>query len=185
MVDGDMGAVEAVREMLGSSADFQCRGSYGTAGEGLEAVPKLGVWIVLVGAVLPDCCGIQCVRALRARQPWLGIIIASHAPLDEVMARHAVAAGANACLVKPLLAVQCLATLRLLAVRVHSTHGRFGLNERDEQFMWCLAEGLMYKEIADRLGVSASVVVKLRKRIFKEIRAPSRVIAVNEWLDGE
>jgi DNA-binding CsgD family transcriptional regulator len=45
----------------------------------------------------------------------------------------------------------------------------------------CLAEGLTYKEIADRLAMSIPIVKKLVQRIFHRLRAHSRAIAVNNW----
>ncbi len=54
----------------------------------------------------------------------------------------AVAAGADRFLVKPFTAAQCLLALRLMAVRSQTAHTDFGLNEREEQVLCRLAEGM-------------------------------------------
>ena len=181
MVDGDGGAWKMVLGILSSSTEFHCCGCFASTAEALEAMPSLGARIVLVGAALPDRCGIQLVRELRARQPGLGIILASKTALDQVMARRAVAAGANECCLKPLKAEQCLLLLRVVAARCVPEHPAVPLTEREEQILCCLAEGLAYKEIADRLAISLSLVKKLQQRIFKKLHAHSRVLAVKKW----
>ena len=180
-LDGDRRTWELLWRALLASDEFNCCGCFGTAAEGIECVPKLPVGILLVGFALPDGCGIRCIRELRARQPGLRFILTSNAPLDSLGIRGLVVAGADSCLVKPFTPAQCLVMLRLSAARCQPAHSRLALSEREERLLACLAEGLTYKETADRLGVSISMVKKLVQRIFHRLRAHSRVIAVNQW----
>jgi DNA-binding NarL/FixJ family response regulator len=169
------------RRFKESSTEFRCCGCFASAPEALDAVPKLGARITLVGAVLPDCCGLKCVRELRARQPRLGIILASSTALDAVMVRRAVAAGANECCLKPLNAEQCLLLLRFMAARCPPEHPAVRLTARDEQILACLAKGLAYKEIEDKLKLSPALLKKLQHGIFVKLKAGNRTEAVNRW----
>jgi DNA-binding NarL/FixJ family response regulator len=45
----------------------------------------------------------------------------------------------------------------------------------------CLAEGLFYKEIEDRLSFSAAVVRKLAHCAFVKLKAGNRTEAVLKW----
>src|SRR5262249_1980962 len=55
------------------------------------------------------------------------------------------------------------------------------LTEREEELMACLAAGLLYKEIADNLGISFSAVHQRQHRIFRKLRVSNRTEAVNKW----
>ncbi len=48
-----------------------------------------------------------------------------------------------------------------------------------------LAQGLLYKEIADNLNVSYSAVHKLQHKIFLKLQVTNRTEAVVKWLDGD
>ena len=184
VLGGDRGAWKTVPRILGGSTEFHWCGCFASAAEALEAIPKLGVRIVLVGAVLADLCGIEVMREPRARQPGLGIIYATKSGFDEVMVRRAVAAGANGCCLMPLTGGQLLLLLQFVAARCVPEHLAVPLTEREEQILYCLGEGLAYKEIADRLAISLSLFKKLQQRIYKKLHAHSRVLAIKNWHQG-
>ena len=181
VVGGDRGTWKTIRRIL-SGAEFQCRGCFASAAEALEAIPKLAVRIVLVGSPLPDLCAIKCVRALRARQPGLGIILAGDILLDLVMVCRAVAAGADDCCLKPLDAEQFFVSLRLLAARLTPEHPAAWLTAREEQVLSCLARGLAYKEIEGELGLSRASLKKVQHLAFVKLKARNRTEAVSRWL---
>ena len=43
------------------------------------------------------------------------------------------------------------------------------------------AQGLLYKEAADKMGISYAVVHKLQHKIFVKLNASNRTEAVNKW----
>jgi DNA-binding NarL/FixJ family response regulator len=184
VVDDDRQARRLVLGVFQTSPEFQCCGCFSTAAEALDAIPKLPVRIALVGLSLPDLCGIQCIQALRLFRPNLRIILTAAANTDPSVLRRALAAGADTCCLKPLHAEQCLAILRAAAARCVPHHSAFRLTEREEQILQCLAEGLAYKEIGERLAIGVPLLKKLQQRIFKKLHAHSRVLAVNKWRQG-
>lgn len=56
-----------------------------------------------------------------------------------------------------------------------------GLSPRERQVMEHLAEGLLYKEIADRMKISYAAVHKLQHKIFVKLRVGNRTEAVVKW----
>lgn len=55
------------------------------------------------------------------------------------------------------------------------------LDEREKKILACLEEGLLYKEINDRLGLSYALLRKLQRRIYAKLDADTRVEAVQHW----
>jgi DNA-binding NarL/FixJ family response regulator len=107
-------------------------------------------------------------------------------------------AGADAYLVKPINAEQCLATLIFLG------HGRTRLNRevrmtpqrmlpsdssevswllspREGQVLKGLADGLLYKEISVKLGISYSAVHKYQHNLFQKLQVTNRSEAIRCW----
>ncbi len=59
--------------------------------------------------------------------------------------------------------------------------GSCRLNAREELILACLEEGLLYKEITDRLHISYSLMRKLQRRIFKKLHAANGAEAIQRW----
>lgn len=55
------------------------------------------------------------------------------------------------------------------------------LTEREAEVMTGLAKGLLYKEIANKLGISFSAVHKRQHRIFRKLRVSNRSEAIMRW----
>jgi RNA polymerase sigma factor (sigma-70 family) len=56
------------------------------------------------------------------------------------------------------------------------------LTPRERQTLELLAEGYLYKEIADRLGVSPGTVHQFSKQIYEKLHVRSRTEAVVKFL---
>ncbi len=197
LVDAHEASRVVLRRLCWGSNEFRLGRVFRTASAALRAVPTLPVGIVLAAAVLPDGCGVRCARAMRAVRPDLKcVIIGGRAEANLVW--HAGGVGIDGWLVTPLDQGQCLATLRLLAGRLAAerrrTRGLAGiagctnpghcccrLEPREERFLACLDQGLLYKEIEDRLRLSHTALRKLQHRAFEKLEARTRSEAVNRW----
>ena len=58
------------------------------------------------------------------------------------------------------------------------------LTVREIEILRYLAKGFLYKEIADKMGMSFSTVHKLQHRIFVKLRVGNRTEAINKWNGG-
>jgi DNA-binding CsgD family transcriptional regulator len=62
--------------------------------------------------------------------------------------------------------------------------GSFGLSPREVEVLSSLADGLLYKEVADKLGVGFSTVHKHVNSIYRKLRVRNRPEAIRLWLVG-
>ena len=58
------------------------------------------------------------------------------------------------------------------------------LSGRENEVMKHLRQGLLYKEIADKMGISFTAVHKLQHKIFLKLQVSNRTEAVNKWKRG-
>ena len=56
------------------------------------------------------------------------------------------------------------------------------LSEREQQVLDLLSQGLMYKEIADKLGISYETVHTYIRRIYEKLQVRTRTEAVAKFL---
>lgn len=192
VVDDDADACLCLKDILSEGGGYNCIGSFTRAGDALVDIPKLHPDLVLMDIRLPDLNGIECAKRLRLLLPFLKIIMVTGIH-DETMIERALLAGAIGYLVKPVTPDQCRATLKYAitaaerGVSLHSAEGRFpsnnyfSLNDRENLVMKYLAEGLLYKEIADRLKISYAAVHKLQHNIFKKLKVSNRSEAISKW----
>lgn len=140
--------------------------------------------------------GIECIRQLKMMQPRLVVVFATNLTDHHTMSR-AVSAGADGYLVKPFSREQCLTTLRFTVTRCWRPPGRLTpaaegtgnrriqLTTRERQVIGGLEKGLLYKEIADELGISFSAVHKHQHKIFTKFGASNRTEAITKWREQQ
>ena len=56
-----------------------------------------------------------------------------------------------------------------------------GLSEREQQVLALLSEGLLYKEIGDRLGITIGTIKQHIHRIYDKLHVQNRTEAVNRY----
>ncbi len=55
------------------------------------------------------------------------------------------------------------------------------LSQREKEVLEWLAKGLLYKEIAERLGVSSETVKKHLKNIYQKLHVQNKIEAINKF----
>jgi len=195
VVEEDSGPSLYLRDILAKSGDFNCIGCFSSAARALAEIPALHPDLVLMDIGLPGMNGIQCTRVLKRSNPELKIVIfTSHHEASFI--ERSIEAGANGYLIKPVSVDQCLVALkfalgRIDVKRIDSVEkvkpsplleqGCSLLTPRENEVMLHLAEGLPYKEIADKMGFSFSSVHKHQHKIFKKLRVTNRTEAIRKW----
>ncbi len=188
VVDDDENIRLWFKDILQPTKTFNLTGSFSNATEALEEIPRLQPDITLMDIRMPGLNGIECTRRLKQAMPRLKIIMVTGThEQDSVSA--SLHAGATTFLIKPLEGDQLLATLRFAAkegLGMAKSNGRqFPLSPREKEVMAGLAEGLLYKEISQKLGISYAAVHKYQHSIFKKLRATNRSEATRIWLDRQ
>lgn len=164
------------------------------AAQGLLAEPHPN--IVLMDIDLPGASGIDCVRRLKPHLPRTHFVMLTvYDDAENIF--EALAAGAVGYILKRAAATDLIPALRdvmeggspmtsAVARKVVQSFQpvRQGapeidlLSERESQVLRLLAQGKMYKEIADVLGITSNTVSCYIRRIYEKLHVRSRMEAV-------
>lgn len=116
VVDDDPGFRETLRHLLAPQDEVEILGEAGDGEEALRLAGSLRPDVVLMDLTMPRMNGLEATRQLKARWPELAIVIITVHD-DEAYRRTALAAGAEAFLVKKTLGVDLWPALARLAGR--------------------------------------------------------------------
>jgi DNA-binding NarL/FixJ family response regulator len=193
VVDDDADTRLCFRDILHSENKFHFAGGFASAREALTEIPCLQPDLVLMDIKLPDMDGIECVKQIKRSMPHLRVVIVS-GNRDRSSVERSIAAGAVTFLIKPVDPDQLLAALQFAAgpikEPIRKAPGKFQrsspatLTQREQVVLSKLAEGLLYKEISDALGISYAAVHKCQHRIFRKLRVGNRSEAALAWLQN-
>jgi DNA-binding NarL/FixJ family response regulator len=200
IVEDDQALRETLAAFIGKADGFTCLGSFATAESALAEIPQLKPDVVLMDIGLPGLSGTECARELKQRIPQTQIVM--HTVYDEGdFLFNALKAGASGYLLKRTTGAHLLAALReardggmpftrQMAQQVQDYFRKLGqkVNElellapRESETLKHLAEGLPYKQIADRMGISLETVRQYVKAIYTKLHVNSRTEAVVKYL---
>ena len=186
--------------VIGRAPGFECIGEYPTAEAALEGVPKQLPDVVLMDINLPGMNGVECVRRLKQILPALQVVMLTvYEDTDNIF--NALAAGAAGYLLKRTKSAELLEAIREvhrggspmtthIARKVTLSFQKAGpspqptenLSEREQQVLDCLSQGLIYKEIAEKLGISYETVHTYIRRIYEKLQVRTRTEAVAKFL---
>ncbi|NGO39960.1 response regulator transcription factor [Limisphaera ngatamarikiensis] len=196
---------EKLRETLGRVLErtegFACVGRFATAEEALQAVPGLKPDVVLMDINLPGINGVECVRRLKDQCPDTQFIMLTvYEDTDNIF--NALAAGATGYLLKRSTKAELLQAIRdvmkggspmttHIARKVVQSFQKpparppepdFELSPREREVLDLLAQGFLYKEIAEKLGVTYETVHTHIRRIYEKLQVRTRTEAVAKFL---
>ena len=114
LVDDDVRFRETLRQLLAQRVEAVILGEAGDGEEALRLAENLRPDVVLVDLAMPGMNGLEVTRHLKARWPGVQVVIITVHD-DEAYRRTALAAGAEAFLVKKTLGVDLWPTLRRIA----------------------------------------------------------------------
>ena len=181
VVDDDEHIHLLIKDLLQGAQDFSCVGCFFNPTDALTHLPGLRPDLVLMDIRMPGGNGVECTERLKHAMPHLKIIMVTGVHDADSVAKSS-KAGADGYLTKPVTADQYLAALRF--VFKDQARDCLPLSGRDDEVMRCLVDGLLYKEIAGKLGISYSAVHKHQHRIFLKLRASNRAEAIRNWRDA-
>ncbi|HTR41470.1 MAG TPA: response regulator transcription factor [Pseudomonadales bacterium] len=193
IVDDDEGTRLCFKDILQGTKNFHFAGSCSNAAEALTNLPLLQPDLTLMDIRMPDMNGIECTKRLRHIMPRLKIVIVTGTH-ETRWVSASLQAGATAYLVKPIEGDQLLATLQFAANQTGTSadispiaSGRMNwqLSPREKEVLTGLADGLLYKEISQKLGISYSAVHKYQHNIFRKLQVSNRSEAIRIWLDNQ
>ena len=186
--------------VLNRSEGFQCVSHYGSAEEALKDLPKVRPQVVLMDINLPGINGVECVRQLKTALPETQVIMLTvYEDTDNIFA--ALAAGAAGYMLKRTKTPELLQAIRdvnnggspmtaHIARKVTQSFQKAGpspqptenLSQREQEVLDCLSHGFLYKEIAEKLGISYETVHTYIRRIYEKLQVRTRTEAVAKFL---
>jgi DNA-binding NarL/FixJ family response regulator len=186
--------------LINREEGFSCLSQYGNAEDALEALPKEKPDVVLMDINLPKMNGVECVRKLKQVAPEiLTVMLTAYEDTENIFA--ALSAGASGYLLKRAPRAELLEAIREVKqggspMTTHiarkvvlsfqkpavSNDPTENLSTREQEVLDCLSQGLIYKEIAEKLGISYETVHTYIRRIYEKLQVRTRTEAVAKFL---
>ena len=199
----DNGGLRNSLEKLFSSVDgMSLEGVFCDGESAVAGLPSLAPDVVLVDINLPGMSGIDVIRESKAAMPEIQFLVLTVYD-DPSRIFQALAAGANGYLLKRVAPKELLDAIRELhhggspmsgsvARKVVQSFHRMGeskkktenLSPRETEILQLLAEGYLYKEIAEKCGIGIETVRTYIRRIYEKLHVRTRTEAVIKHLKG-
>lgn len=191
---------EGLKNFLALGHDFKVLGTYKSGEEAAEAIPLLQPDIVIMDINLPGMSGIECVRIIRKLNIPTQFMMFTVYENDEKVF-EALKAGASGYLLKNTSLIQIIEALKELyqggspmsaniarklvrnfqeQTKQETPTNITPLSNRENETLHLLSQGLLYKEIADKLGISTSTVRQHIHRIYEKLHVQNRTEAINK-----
>lgn len=200
IVEDDNQLRGTLARVISRAEGFQCLSHHPSAEEALKALPGVRPNVVLMDINLPGMNGVECVRQLKQILPSTQIVMLT-AYEDTENIFNSLAAGAAGYLLKRTSSAELLAALHEvnqggspmtahIARKVVQSFQKTGpspqptenLSQREQEVLDCLAQGFLYKEIAEKLGISYETVHTYIRRIYEKLQVRTRTEAVAKFL---
>ncbi len=196
--------VAATREhllaVLGRVRGLKCLRACASGEEALRTLPSGAPDVVLMDINLPGMSGIECVARLKEKLPRTQMLILTTYE-DGDMIFDSLRAGASGYLLKSTVPTELVEAIEQvhaggspmsmgIARKVVSHFQKIPrpatefeqLTAREAEILAQLAQGFLYKEIGERLGISLSTVRTHLHTIYGKLHVQSRTEAVVKYL---
>jgi len=202
IVEDDPGVRTTLARLIDGSPGFKCLSQHASAELALAEIPKAKPQVVLMDINLPGLNGVECVRRLKPQLPATQLIMLTVYQNTEHIF-NALAAGATGYLLKQTPPAELLQAIR----EVHaggspmSSHiarkivqsfqttapvvreaDKEKLSPREAEVLDLLAKGFLYKEIAEKTGLTYATVHTHIRHIYEKLQVRSRTEAVAKHL---
>ena len=200
IIEDDSGLRSAIEERVAGDKRLRVVGTHPSAEDALARLPAAQPDVVLTDINLPGLSGIECVRRLKPSMPSTQFVMLTVYD-DAERIFEALAAGATGYLVKRASRAELLSAIvdvhrgdspmsSGIARKVVRSFRRaeadvepdYKLAPREKQVLDLLAQGFLYKEIADQLGLGIPTVNSYVRSIYEKLQVHSRSQAVAKFL---
>ena len=197
----------ALEQIIEMSKGYELACSCINGEEALELIPEANPKVVLMDINLGSGIdGIECVRILKESHPEILFMMCTVLEEDEKIF-EALTAGASGYILKKTAPVKMLEAIKELrdggapmssqiarkvvaafqhkpavleTSPVQQDHLE-SLTRREKEILEMLAKGLLYKEIAEQLYISAETVKKHVYHVYEKLHVSNRIEAVNRY----
>lgn len=200
IVEDDTTIRETLRSLFIFEEGMEPFTVHSTAEDALLRLGETCPDVIIMDINLPGASGIDCVRQMSQRCTATQYLMYTVHD-DDHRVFEALKAGANGYILKSSTPDEILAAVRELHIggspmsahvaRRVVAHLRptgaankvagSGLSEREQQVLALLADGLLYKEIGDRLGITVGTIKQHIHRMYDKLHVQNRTEAVNRY----
>ncbi len=183
--------------VLNRADGFRCVSQYPSAEDALKDLPNVKPEVVLMDINLPGMNGVECVRQLKPLLPQTQVMMLTVYEDTENIFK-ALAAGASGYMLKRTSTKELIEAIHEIKrggspMTIHiarkvvqsfqkAAQSTENLSEREQQVLDLLSQGLIYKEIAEKLGISYETVHTYIRRIYEKLQVRTRTEAVAKFL---
>jgi DNA-binding NarL/FixJ family response regulator len=191
---------EGLAELIRSDRELSLVGSFEDAESAVQELPNLGADIVIMDINLPGMSGIECIKNVKEKCPATQFMMFTVYENDDKVLQ-AMQVGATGYLLKRTKPEQILDSIKelnqggspmssniarkLLNIFLHEKKAtkKEVLSDRENEVLQLLADGLLYKEIADRLYIGHGTVRQHLHNIYEKLHVHNRTEAVNKYFN--
>jgi len=198
IVEDDTQARKILAGWIGRAGGFRLAGDWGDAESALAGAVEKKPDVVLMDINLPGMSGVEAVKRLKPVLPGTQFIMLTvYEDADHIY--NALAAGATGYLLKQTPRAELLNALEdvyrggspmtsNIARKVVQSFRQAplapaaeDLSPREQEVLDLLAQGYLYKEIAERLNISVPTVNTYVRRMYEKLHVRSRAQAVAKY----
>lgn len=199
VIEDDLHYNNALKKVIDYDEELTCVGQYFRGKHALRDLATLNADIAVVDINLPDYNGIQILEAVSDQQLATQFIMCTNLEDDEYIF-HALKAGAIGYLLKGESMHKIIEAIKeahaggapmtvSIARKVmnHFSNSKsktktpdYTLTATENEVLQLLAEGLLYKEIAQKKFVSIDTVKKHIGNIYRKLQVSNKVEAINK-----
>ncbi len=203
IVEDNRGTRESLTELLNRAPGLRCVGAHPNGEEALRELPGEAPDVVLMDINLPRMNGIECVAQLKRQMPQTqvlmlttyeesdlifdslrmgasGYLLKNMPPVELTQAIEQVHAGGS-----PMSMQIARKVVTLFQQNKKPQSDMEQLTKREHEILALLAQGFLYKEIAEQLGVTLSTVRAHLHAVYEKLHVQSRTEAVVKFLERE
>ena len=191
---------EGLKNFLTLNPDFKVLATCKSGEEAVEGIHRLVPDIAIMDINLPGMSGIDCVRISKKSNIHTQFMMFTVYENDEKVF-EALKAGASGYLLKNTGLTQMVEALKELHLGGSPMSANIArklvrnfqeqiqpdapadlpiLSFRENETLHLLSQGLLYKEIAEKLGISTSTVRQHIHRIYEKLHVQNRTEAINK-----
>ncbi len=200
IIEDDRRILDSLELLVDGTPELRCVGAFGSAEAGLAGLAAAAPDVVLLDIQLPGLSGIEALARLKALLPNVPVLMLTVYEDSETVfdaLRH----GASGFLTKRTAPAALLEAIQQvhaggspmsphIARKVVQHFHRLGpsvrpaenLTAREIEVLSLLAQGRLYKEIADQLGIAHETVRSHLSSIYAKLQVRTRTEAVVKFL---
>jgi len=196
LVEDQLDILDYLKDILSNNQIFQVVATYNNSEDAITFLPKVDIQVVLMDIGLPGQSGITCVKKLKPLMPNTQFMMYTIFEEDDKVF-ESLKNGASGYILKSDSSkriIQSILELHqggspmspLIARKVVSFFNKRktqppmeNLSLRENQVLSYVAEGLLYKEIAQTLNLSTGTIKQHIHRIYQKLHVQNRTEATN------